>query len=261
MQKFLKWEFGGIIHGLGISLGGDSYFNGRQRRLFLLYQILLPISPSMNGNDFWIWFHQNSLAYKSKLGYDILVSSPFCSEQVDENIATATSLLWKAIAPLKIKSFGWLVLHDKILTRSSLLKRVIINLNACLCPFCNQIPESVDHIFLSCSFAAQIWSSICVWLQLVSLPYVSMLDLMGAMRNLGGRKGKKNPGLAIWLGVIWFIWRARNALVFSNTTGDLLQIMDSVKVHTWEWVKGEFLFFGLSFWMWRSNPIACFSSF
>jgi hypothetical protein len=105
-----------------------------------------------------------------------------------ENTVAITISLWKVAMPLKIKAFGWLVLHDKILTRAALLRCGIINLNACLCPMCNQVFETTAHLFLSCSFALQVWCLVGIWLHF-PLPISNILELFSTLEHQGGFSG------------------------------------------------------------------------
>ena len=49
----------------------------------------------------------------------------------------------------------WLVTHNKILTKQNLVARGWVG--DPLCQFCNKHIEDVNHMFLQCSIAQQIW--------------------------------------------------------------------------------------------------------
>lgn len=48
---------------------------------------------------------------------------------------------------------------------------------------------------------------------------------------------KKDDGQSIWFVVIWSIWIARNYAIFKGIRTGFEEIMDSVKVLSWEWVR------------------------
>jgi hypothetical protein len=66
--------------------------------------------------------------------------------------------IWKAKAELKVRFFGWLVLHNKIMTVNNMLKRNwVCNYNCSLC-FC--IHETVDHLLAHCNYTDVVWNLI-----------------------------------------------------------------------------------------------------
>ena len=64
--------------------------------------------------------------------------------------------IWKCKAPLKIKVFTWLVIHDKILSRENLAKKGWMGSIGCV--FCGCAVESSRHIFLHCIVAKVVWT-------------------------------------------------------------------------------------------------------
>ena len=64
--------------------------------------------------------------------------------------------IWKCEAPLKIKVFTWLVIHDKILSKENLAKKGWMGSISCV--FCGCAVESSRHIFLQCNVAKGVWT-------------------------------------------------------------------------------------------------------
>lgn len=64
-------------------------------------------------------------------------------------------MLWRQVPiPIKIRVFMWLTSKNRILTLDNLLKKGWQGNNRC--QFCHQ-PETINHLFVSCSFTKQIW--------------------------------------------------------------------------------------------------------
>jgi len=80
----------------------------------------------------------------------------------------AAKILWKAATPLKVKITTWLVVRDRLPTCTYLHRRQIRPFSHCT--FCGSHPESVTHIFLSCTFARRIWEPVLAGLNLPSWP-------------------------------------------------------------------------------------------
>lgn len=68
--------------------------------------------------------------------------------------------IWKAKSENKVKFLSWLMLHDHLLTADRLLRCGWVR--TAIYPMCS-IHEFVNHLFLSCSFAKQIWRAVASW--------------------------------------------------------------------------------------------------
>lgn len=64
------------------------------------------------------------------------------------------SWLWKVSAPLKIRLFCWLVIHDKVLTWENILKRGFSGPSRC--SLCSLAGDSTTHLFGDCSFTRTV---------------------------------------------------------------------------------------------------------
>lgn len=74
------------------------------------------------------------------------------------------SVIWKYKIPLKITLFMWLCLYNKVLTREEYRKRGGIGPSVCL--LCLNSEETVQHLFVECPIAQELWFSICRSLKL-----------------------------------------------------------------------------------------------
>jgi hypothetical protein len=84
--------------------------------------------------------------------------------------------------------------------------------------------ESIDHLFLHCEFAIELWNSI---LQLFGVDWVmprKMSNLLGSWRGQFGTR----HALQIWklasLCLMWCLWREWNAWSFEDRESVLLKI-------------------------------------
>ena len=64
----------------------------------------------------------------------------------------------KSRAPATCKFFSWLAAQKRCWTTDKLQQRLLPHPAAC--PFCNQEPETINHLLLGCVLARQIWSVI-----------------------------------------------------------------------------------------------------
>ncbi|XP_058783811.1 uncharacterized protein LOC131658546 [Vicia villosa] len=116
----------------------------------------------------------------------------------------------------------WLALWGRLPTKDRLAKIKILTDG--LCNFCGN-PKSIQHLFFTCSYTAQIWQRILTWL--------------GYKRNSGdgtkesnwlSMESKKKGWRRILLRMaatesVYHLWQARNALCFEQTvpSQDMLQ--------------------------------------
>jgi hypothetical protein len=68
--------------------------------------------------------------------------------------------LWKSSCQNKHRVFFWLIIKGRLNTRS-MLRRKNMELESYNCVLCNtQVEETIDHLFIICPFASQIWNLI-----------------------------------------------------------------------------------------------------
>eukprot|EP00253_Pinus_taeda_P003964 PITA_03964 len=73
-------------------------------------------------------------------------------------------LVWKAKTLPKIKFVLWILLGGKVLTVENLRKRGIIGPSHC--PNCQNEEETIQHLFIDCSFASACWKEVGVTIPL-----------------------------------------------------------------------------------------------
>ncbi|KAF1880984.1 hypothetical protein Lal_00023014 [Lupinus albus] len=108
-----------------------------------------------NKLDSWEWRHERFKQYSVKLAYTILSATT-----KDPNFHSYPyRMLWKAKAPMKVKSFAWRLFHNKIPTKEAFPKRGVTfsNGGGMTCLMCNGPSESIIHLFSSCSTTYSVW--------------------------------------------------------------------------------------------------------
>jgi hypothetical protein len=69
--------------------------------------------------------------------------------------------IWKTKCIPRIKFFLWLLLVDRLNTRTMLLRRNIHVASNEFCVLCDHsIPEDIDHLFFNCPFAIACWKKL-----------------------------------------------------------------------------------------------------
>ena len=127
--------------------------------------------------------------------------------------------IWKARIPLKIKIFLWLVRQKRILTKDRLSKQGWTGDTKCV--YCSHM-ESVDHLFVNCTYARSIWNWIATYNNFI-FDYATI----GALWDMDYCIPLKEPDLIeiIRGSVLWTIWLDRNRIIFKEGKVQDVQIL------------------------------------
>jgi hypothetical protein len=103
-----------------------------------------------------IWKPNRGNNYAAKIFYDhvydVLETHPIFK------------IVWKSKCTPRIKFFFWLLLVDRLYTKTILTRRNIGARENDLCVMCNMgVNETIEHLFFNCPFSIQCWSRINVY--------------------------------------------------------------------------------------------------
>lgn len=73
-----------------------------------------------------------------------------------EFISPNWKIIWACKAPLKVKLFAWMLIRNRLSTKSNLLKKKIVQ--SATCAICNCADETANHLCFSCPFAVRFWT-------------------------------------------------------------------------------------------------------
>lgn len=111
--------------------------------------------------------------------------------------------LWKSKCTMKIKVFGWLLMHDRLNTRN-MLKRRHFNIGDDLdCLLCGcHVEETISHMIFSCPFSTACWDYLGI-----TWPSSGLLVDWIAQ----GKTSSTRPlFLEIFFVAAWSLWKERN---------------------------------------------------
>lgn len=122
---------------------------------------------------------------------------------------------------------------------------------------CEGVPEALDHLFLNCVMARDVWAGILRWLGFV---YHTPPDLFVHWKwwnELSGNKKIRKGYRIIWHAAIWTIWRVRNDLIFNNSTCGIEEVVEAIKALAWRWVLNRLNLPACMFYEWNWNSQDC----
>ena len=115
-----------------------------------LYTSLIPIQLSERTPDVWEW---RSGLFSARAVYHHFQALESTSDSC--TLLKCCRLHRKCRIPLKIKLFGWLLLRQRLMTRS--LRQRFCPDAPTECPLCAGAAEDCSHLFFKCQFAQMAW--------------------------------------------------------------------------------------------------------
>eukprot|EP00253_Pinus_taeda_P022763 PITA_22763 len=161
--------------------------------------------------DKWGWGPTG--VYSSAKGYELLQSHR------DRSLPARFWMeVWDPLALPKVNLFFWILMHKKILTGENLLKRKIAGLYRC--SLCKEAMETMDHLFVDCSFANKVWTLILQGLKAAIPTKISFVDLFLSWKYHYPLSSLNSSWARIWITipkfVCWKLLLARNEQIFNN---------------------------------------------
>ena len=143
----------------------------------------LPLPKTDNIKGELLWRHSSSGEYKVKKAYHLL-------QHLDQTSAISYErpfgiphyvwkLIWKVKLHMKILSFIWKLLHDNIPVFAILNRKGITTPTRCL--LFDDNDETINHMFLTCSFARAIWLGSTLGIRTSDLANVSFKDWLTSL--------------------------------------------------------------------------------
>jgi len=168
------------------------------------------------------------------------------------------SHIWKSPAPSKVVAFSWKLLHDRIPTKVNLWHMQVLPPDTSVsCVLCEGNVELVNHLFIHCEFAMEVWKGVWRWFE-VSLELPPNLFLLWEGWNeLAGNNRIRKGFCLIWHAVVWSVCKARNERIFNNSNCGVEEILEAVKVLSWKWTLSPLKIPACLFYEWSWNLKAC----
>jgi hypothetical protein len=109
----------------------------------------------------------------------------------------------------RVKFFAWLILLDRLNTKSMLARRHFNVQPNCYCVLCNEgIKETIEHLFFECDFAKRCWSKL-------GINWTPDNDIHRRIEYTRQQSGYPFF-MELFLIASWELWKVRNRLVFDG---------------------------------------------
>ncbi|KAK8510516.1 hypothetical protein V6N12_055447 [Hibiscus sabdariffa] len=118
----------------------------------------IPLS-SLDILEELIWRHDGAEVNTSKSGYRLLLDEHDTgSAVISDSLSRFYNMLWSTNLPAKILVTMWWVVSNFLPTFANLQLRQLNVRN--ICPLCQHLNESVEHLMTDCNFAMQLFNSL-----------------------------------------------------------------------------------------------------
>ncbi len=160
--------------------------------------------------DVLIWAGTKRGTFSVKSAYR-LQSANHNSQAASSSSSASAQSLWSAIWAVqvspKVKLFVWKACQNIIPTQTKLFEKGITHSFSCL--WCEDEPETSDHILWGCEFAHKVWNSCPVPIGIHQRSLRLFTDVIGSFIS-----DLQSPVLEIAFTTAWALWKARNESVW-----------------------------------------------
>lgn len=139
--------------------------------------------------------------------------------------------IWKIPCIERIRTFLWLIMHDRLLTNFTHFYRHMTT--SADCPRCTGIEENLSHLLRDCPIARETWQRLGVRSSgFFSPPIHSWIRLNSTAK--ASYFQETTPWFLVFLGAIWYLWKRRNLFVFEGKSTPPFQIARKALAHARE---------------------------
>ena len=197
--------------------------------------LLYSVNISQEEADAICWFPSSHKIFEVNSYYKLL--------QPDAAHSFPWRKVWSSRAPSKVNFFIWTAALGKILTMDNLRKRRLFVLD--WCGMCKRDGESVDHLFLHCSIAQEIWDLAFSMFEVIWVMPRRVMDLLHCWPRITRWTVGDIWGLIPHC-IMWCLWRERNAWCFEGCEMPIQDLKKFVLNTLWEWAAAQGLVSGYS---------------
>ncbi|KAK0596424.1 hypothetical protein LWI29_015555 [Acer saccharum] len=150
---------------------------------------------------------------------------------------SCSSFLWKNLCPPKVEIFAWQLRKGRIMVRDVLVRFSMGNDLSGNCLLCNNGDETIDHLFVHCSWSWKVWNYGMSWWEVMCCPNKSLIDWMDCWIGLSPYTKSLRAWNILFFAVIWTIWEVGNNLIFRGQEAVIEKAVDEVKFRLVWWFK------------------------
>ncbi|GKU97403.1 hypothetical protein SLEP1_g10552 [Rubroshorea leprosula] len=189
----------------------QSMHGWEEEKLQELSNLMLNVTLDKGQQDAWCWRHTKEGIYTAKLGYLLL------RDQQGGDDTKLFRKVWNKYIPNKICAFNWMILLNRIPTKTNLRTRGILKDDTTtLCGFCEVALEDTNHLFLECPFVVKLWWKCQEWWGLSCMSYNESMKAFVQHVFYSKNKWVRQGWETIWFGLTWTLCGRVAGSLFSS---------------------------------------------
>ncbi|KAK9046567.1 hypothetical protein V6N11_052453 [Hibiscus sabdariffa] len=165
------------------------------------------------GMDRPRWRWDDKFIFSTMSAYKYLIGSP----------NTDRTFKWKQIwglkIPQRIRTFMWLVAHERLMTNAERVRRHIANTTRC--DICGEYRKDFDHILRSCFLAKSVWRRCVSTATRSNFFTMSFQDWLSKNLFDGTYTTQDDPWSIKFAILCWLIWKRRCDMLFNPSTKEV----------------------------------------
>ncbi|CAN1217919.1 Putative ribonuclease H protein At1g65750 [Linum perenne] len=143
--------------------------------------------------------------------------------------------IWRKEVPTKIQCFLWCCFHGRILTLDNLRIRGFTLPN--WCALCQKQEESIDHLFIHCSFVSGIWGKVSSRLSISGPLPGGVQDLIKGWKWLNCGTPFESMHKVLLHSLCWFVWLERNEVIFRDVRPSSARVVYRLLSSCLSWLR------------------------
>ncbi|XP_023880426.1 uncharacterized protein LOC111992797 [Quercus suber] len=176
--------------------------------------------------DKLIWMGNKRGDFSIKSAYFVATKILDTKEEGESSFGDPNARIWKKVWSLKlqakIKIFSWRACVNGLPVLSNMVAKGIQT--SCICPICDEEPESLTHALISYDFALSVWS---LWQDCPIEKLLNVKDFNDLVLHFCSPLLDKH--LDFFFTIAWSIWHNRNKIIHDESGIPPVQIWDFAK--------------------------------
>jgi hypothetical protein len=183
-------------------------------------------------DDLLIWRETKRGEFSVKSAYQLLYQRS--SVGAESSSTGAIKVLWDRVWSLrvqpKVRNFIWRACRNILATQTKLFEKKISSSFSCL--WCEEEPETCDHMLWRCEFAQRVWGACSISLPKGVDIHWTFMEFMGCCLKV-----LNTPDVEIIFNTAWMLWKPRNELMWEGSPSNVEDICCRASVVTLEFLE------------------------
>lgn len=107
------------------------------------------------------------------------------------------------------------------------------------CDFCKEVDETINHIFLHCVIAKEVWRQIRVWWGIDDQRAATVEEVLSGLEYAVRGNLVKRVIALVEIATLSSIWQARNEAVFENRKRSPKFIFEQIQLESFKWLDSR----------------------